>query len=163
MSKRRDSGLLVLASLLAGLLLMLVPLPVWAIPLRPYWVALILVFWGLEGSIRITLGAAFGLGIVLDIATASLLGQHALSLVIVLFLINQFRSRLRFFPIWQQSLAVLALLINDRIVLLWILLFKGEQGLTWLFWLAPFVGAFLWPWLFLLLDRVRRLVRRHPV
>ena len=58
MSKRRDSGLLVLASLLAGLLLMLVPLPVWAIPLRPYWVALILVFWGLEGSIRIPLGSS---------------------------------------------------------------------------------------------------------
>ncbi len=138
---------------------MLFPLPEWGEILRPYFIALILIYWTVEGSFRFSLGTGFLLGLYLDIATASLLGQHALGLVIMIYLVQRFRSRIRFFPMWQQSLAILALLINDRIILLWILLFQGSRQLEWSFWLAPFVGALLWPWLFLLMDRVRRVAR----
>jgi len=31
----------------------------------------------------------------------------------------------------------------------------GEGLPPWTFWLAPGVGALLWPWLFLLLDDLR--------
>ena len=148
-------------SLIAGVLLMLFPLPNWGELLRPYFIALILIYWTVEGGFRFGLGASFLFGLFLDIATASLLGQHALGLVIMVYLVQRFRSRIRFFPMWQQALAVLALLINDRIILLWILLFQGSLQLDLNFWLPPFIGALLWPWIFLLMDRVRRTARNR--
>jgi rod shape-determining protein MreD len=56
-------------------------------------------------------------------------------------------------------LAVLALLVNDRILLLVVRAFAGESlpPVTW--WVAPFVGAVLWPFLFLLLDDLRARLR----
>jgi rod shape-determining protein MreD len=82
-----------------------------------------------------------------------------LSLVILVYLVLRFRARIRFFPPWQQALSVLALLVNDRIILLWITVLLGEQVPTWHYWLPPLVGMARWPWLFLLLDHLR--VRRH--
>ena len=159
MNRRRDSHWPLTLSLICGVALMLFPLPAALEVLRPYFIALILVYWTIEGSFGASLGVAFLIGLFLDVATASLLGQHALGLVIMIYLVERFRSRIRFFPMWQQSLAVLALLINERFILLWILLFQGTRTFDWNFWLAPFVGALIWPWLFLLMDWVRRVAR----
>ena len=53
------------------------------------------------------------------------------------------------------ALAVLALLVNDRIIQLWVLLLLGEPLPTWRYWLAPLVGMAVWPWLFLAMDQAR--------
>lgn len=159
MNSKRNSHWPLTLSLVAGIVLMLFPLPNWGEILRPYFIALVLIYWTVEGSFRFSLGAGFLLGLLLDVATASLLGQHALGLVIMVYLVQRFRSRIRFFPMWQQALVILALLVNDRIILLWILLAQGNQNLELNFWLAPIVGALLWPWLFLLMDRVRHVAR----
>jgi rod shape-determining protein MreD len=159
MNGRREGHWPFIVSLVLGLLLMLFPLPPAGDMLRPYFLALVLIYWTVEGDFRLGLGTSFALGLFLDIATASLLGQHALGLVIIVYLVQRFRSRIRFFPMWQQALAVLVLLVNDRIILLWILLFQGSTQISWTFWLAPLSGALLWPWLFLALDRVRRVAR----
>ncbi len=159
MNGRRDRHWPLTLSLLAGVVLMLFPLPNWGEILRPYFIALILIYWTVDGSFRVGLGTAFLLGLFLDVAMASLLGQHALGLVVMVYLVQRFRSRIRFFPMWQQSLSVLALLINDRFILLWILLIQGSRQLDWNFWLAPFVGALLWPWLFLAMDHIRSAAR----
>jgi rod shape-determining protein MreD len=37
----------------------------------------------------------------------------------------------------------------------------GEPATTWQFWLPPLSGLVLWPWLFLLLDRLRIGRRTH--
>jgi rod shape-determining protein MreD len=152
--RRADRGKLILV-VIAALLLTLVPLPELLNPLRPYWVALVLIYWALEVTDGVSLGLAFVAGLLLDIGTASLMGMHALSLVVMIYLVQRFRARLRFFPPWQQALSVLALLVNDRIILLWIIALLGEPVPTWSYWLAPMVGMAIWPWLFLLLDRIR--------
>jgi rod shape-determining protein MreD len=71
------------------------------------------------------------------------------------FIALRFRSRLRFFPMCQQSLAVLVLLLNDRVLLLLVRLLGGASLPPASWWIAPFVGAALWPFLFLLLDDLR--------
>ena len=83
------------------------------------------------------------------------MGLHALSLVVLVYLVRRFRARMRFFPPWQQALAVLALLVNDRIIQLWALLLLGEPMPSWRYWLAPLVGMAIWPWLFLAMDQAR--------
>ena len=161
MSGSSESKSLIFLSLLAAALLSLLPLPEVLMPFKPYWVAMVVNYWSLETHGVISLGLAFLIGVIVDALTGSLMGLHALSLVVMVFLVQRFRSRLRFFPPWQQALSVFGLLVNDRIILIWISVFLGEPLPTWKYWLPPLVGMALWPWLFLGLDRVRSRVRRQ--
>ena len=87
------------------------------------------------------------------------LGEQAMRLCALVFIALRFRSRLRFFPMWQQTLAVLALLLNDRILLLVVRVLSGAPLPPASWWISPFVGALLWPFLFLLLDDLRARLR----
>jgi len=157
MSRRdgREGLPIVIGSLVVALALTVVPLPVLLEPFRPYWVALVMSYWHLESGRLHELGPAFALGLLVDVLTGSLLGRHALSLVILNFLLRRFRNRIRFFPPWQQALAVGALLFNERIVQLWIIGLLQRGWPDWSWWLPPLVGMLIWPWLFLMLDAVR--------
>lgn len=155
MTRAPDRPRLLLWALLAALFLTLAPLPAGLEPLRPYWVGLIMIYWSLEVADPLPLGAAFALGLLLDLLTASLLGLHALSLVVLVYLVRRFRGRMRFFPPWQQAAAVFLLLVNDRIILIWAGAMLGEPLPTWRYWLPPLVAMALWPWLSLLLDFFR--------
>jgi rod shape-determining protein MreD len=161
MKHNRESRSLILLTILMAVLLSLIPWPEFLSPFKPYWVALVMIYWSLETKNIINMGLAFLVGLVLDILSGSLMGLHALSLVIMVFLVQHFRSRLRFFPPWQQALSVLGLLVNDRIILIWIAALLGEPLPTWQYWLPPLIGMALWPWLFLLLDRMRAMSRQH--
>lgn len=160
MSAREPSQLLLLLSLALAFALTLMPLPEMLGPMRPYWVALVIIYWNLEAGALRHLGQAFLIGLALDMATGTLLGQHALGLVILVFLLERFRARIRFFPPWQQAAAILALLLNERIIQLWIIALMGNAWPPWTWWLAPLAGVFFWPWLFLLLDALRQRQRR---
>lgn len=146
-------------SLIIALLLMLVPLPGALEPFKPYWPALVLLYWTLEAEDKVSLGLAFSIGLGADLLNGIVLGEQALRLCILVFITLRFRSRLRFFPMWQQSLAVLALLLNDRVLLLVVRMLAGSPlpPITW--WVAPFVGVLVWPFLFLLLDDLRARLR----
>ena len=159
MNRRSTSLGTILMTFVVAILLTPIPLPEVIAPLRPYWVALVLIFWAIEAPDRVGMGFAFAAGIVLDLMTGDLLGRHALSLVVIAFIVARFRLRLRFFPLWQQSLAVAGLLLNDAIIQVWIDGVSGAAMPDWRYWLAPLVGMVLWPWVFLLLDRTRRRAR----
>lgn len=161
MRARRDRYTVIFGSLVVALLLTIVPLPSWLAAIWPYWVALVMIYWCLETQGRIGLGMAFVFGLVLDLFTGSLLGLHALSLVIIVYLVTRFRARLRFFPPWQLAVSVLALLFNDRIILLWIISLRGDPLPALDFWLPPLTGMLVWPWLFLTLDRFRGAMRQR--
>ena len=161
MSRHRERFSTLVLMLIVALLLTLLPLSDAVSPFRPYWVGLVLVYWALEVREMVSLGMAFVVGIVLDTLSGSLMGMHALSLVIMIYLVQRFRARLRFFPPWQQALSILALLVNVRIIQLWIYTILGEPMPTWQYWLAPLAGMAIWPWLFLLLDRIRAERRRQ--
>ena len=161
MNRLRANAMLFWGSILLCYLMQLMPLPQALLPFKPYWLALLLVYWALETPERVGLGLAFVLGLAGDVLTGELLGEQALRLCILSFIILRFRSRLRFFPMWQQSIAVFALLLNDRIVLLTIRACAGEAPPPNTFWLAPVSGMLAWPWLFLLLDDLRARLRVH--
>lgn len=148
----------VLLALLAGMM----PLPSAIESLRPYWIALVVLYWALESPEQLGLGLAFLIGLWADLLFGSLLAEQSMRLCILVFLVQRFRARLRFFPVTQQTLAVLALLLNDRVVALALRVAAGEGTPPPAFWLAPFTGALVWPLLYLLLDRWRMRSRfRH--
>ncbi len=159
MNRRQAMRWFYVVSLLLSLFLLLLPLPAAIEPLKPYWPILVLVFWTLESPGRVHLGLAFAMGLGADLLDGVLLGDQALRLTVAVFLVARFRSRLRFFPMWQQTLAVLVLLLNDRVLQLVIRLFAGESLPPAMFWAAPFVGAAFWPFVFLLMDDLHARLR----
>ena len=159
MNRQRLSLWWFVGTLVFALLSMLVPLPGVLEPFKPYWPALFLLYWSLESEDRVTLGLAFMVGLAADLLNGMVLGEQALRLCALVFIALRFRSRLRFFPMWQQALAVLALLLNDRILLLIVRMLAGASLPPASWWISPFVGAALWPFLFLLLDDLRARLR----
>ncbi len=150
-------------SLALAVLLLLLPLPAALRPLRPWWPALVLVYWVLEAPGRVGLATAFLTGLAADLLAGTLLGDQALRLTVVVFLALRFRARLRFFPMTQQALALLLLLANDALLRWLIRVVSGVPLPPPLAWAAPLAGAALWPFVFLLLDALRaRLRLREP-
>mgnify|MGYP001765174448 FL=1 len=155
MSRSRGATIWLLVSVVLASVLTLIALPEPLRVLRPFWLALIVIYWTIEAPEHYGLGFAFALGLLQDVLVGTLLGEHAFRLAIISFIVLRFRSRMRFFPMWQQALAVGALLLNDRIVVLLLRAIAGDFAIDWRYWLAPLVGAALWPWIFLLLDDLR--------
>ena len=142
-------------SLLAALLLALLPVPPQLQGLRPYWLALVLAYWVMEEPDRVGLGFAFLVGLAADLVVGSVLGEQALRLVVITFILQRFRARLRFFPMSQQALAIGALLLNDRIVTMAVRVTLGEPVQASLAWVSPLLGMLLWIPVFMLLDGLR--------
>jgi rod shape-determining protein MreD len=153
---RKYNAWLLPVSLLVALLLGLLPLPAALQPFRPYWIALVLAYWLIEDEDHAGLGLAFLVGLVADIAFGGLLGEQALRMVVLAFILQRFRSQLRFFPMPQQALAIGGLLLNDRVISAGIRLALGEPQVPWSYWWAPLLGMLLWAPLFVLLDSLRR-------
>jgi len=153
-SRRRNPWVLP-ASLFMALLLGLLPLPPGLQPFRPFWLALVVAYWVIEDPDRAGLGFAFAMGLIADLAFGGLLGEQALRLVIMAFILQRFRSQLRFFPVAQQALAIGGLLLNDRIVSAAIHVALGVPQLPWAYWLAPLIGMLLWAPLYLVMDALR--------
>jgi len=146
----------VVISLLAALLLTLLPLPDWAVPLRPPWLVMVLIYWGMAAPQRVGIGVAWLTGLAQDLIQGALLGQHALAYALALYVVVKLHQRLRVYPLWQQSTLVLGLLCMVQLILVWINASTGRAGFGMEQWLGVALGAALWPWVFLSLRWVRR-------
>ena len=154
MSRARN-GWVLPVSLLLALLLGLVPLPGMLQPLRPYWLALVLAYWLIEEPEQVGLGVAFAIGVLADLVFGGLLGEQAMRLVVMAFILDRFRARMRFFPLSQQALVIGVLLLNDRVISAVIHVVMGAPQLPWRYWLAPLLGMALWAPLHFVLDGLR--------
>ena len=155
MSRLRSKGWVLPVSVGLALLLGLIPLPELLLPARPYWLALVLAYWVIETPDKVGLGFAFCIGLLADVMYGGILGEQALRLAVLAFILQRFRARIRFFPLSQQALAIGGLLFNDRVIDAAIHLLVGEPLLPWSYWWAPLLGMALWLPLYVLLDAVR--------
>jgi rod shape-determining protein MreD len=156
---RRPSLGLVVGSLVIGMVFALLPLPIAIGPARPYVLGLLVAYWVMEAPNFVGLGVAFLVGLFADLVLGTPLGEQALRLVVLAFLIQRFRARLRFFPLWQQAASMGLLLLNDRVIVAALHLLLGLPQPPWTAWLAPLLGLLLWPWQFVLLDHLRQRAR----
>jgi len=147
------------ASLAIALLLNFLPTSAW--PWMPDWVALILVFWSIREPRRVGMGIGFFLGLIMDVADASLLGQHALAYVIATYIATAISRRVLWFPLVQQALHVLPVLLIVQGVQFLVRAMPGVElpGLS--YFLGPLVGTVMWlPVTFVLLLPQYRPVER---
>ena len=148
--------LFIFLSLLVGLILMMLPLPESVQTYRPHWVALILIYWSMALPERVGLWIAFICGIIVDTSQGTLLGQHALALIIIVSINLNFYQRIRVMSLVQQAVYVFGLLFIGQIIIVWIEGIMGRPTPTLAFFGAPFVGMLIWPWVYITLRDIRR-------
>ena len=144
-------------SMLAALLLNFLPPTAW--PGVPDWVALVIVFWSVREPRRVGMGLAFLFGLAMDVADASLLGQHALAYVLVAYGGSSLSRRILWFPLGQQALQVFPLLLLVQLVQYSVRTLAGADfpGIT--YFLGPCFATLLWP----LLTYLLLLPQHQPV
>ncbi len=149
----------IFATLLLALLLNMIP--VGRVPGIPDWVAVVLAFWCIHQTLRVGMGAAFLLGLVMDVADGSVLGQHALAYVVLAFIAGGLSRRILWFPLMQQALHVLPMLLGTQLIMLVVRMSVGGEFPGVLWFLSSFVAAAIWhPLTYLLLLPQFRPVER---
>jgi rod shape-determining protein MreD len=152
---RHHGGIFILLSFALAMLLTIVPLADSLENLRPDWVTLTLIFWCLSLPERVSVGSGFMAGLFLDTLEGTLLGQHALALSLIAYLSVRLHLRIRVYPLWQQSLTVLVMLILHQLLTLWIDSTIGRPLPDITFWLSSLVSALLWPVFYRILTAFR--------
>ena len=132
-------------SALVALTLAILPLPKLLDPFRPDFLVLVVFYWSIESPRAGGLTLAFFAGLALDVVHGVVLGQHALALTLMAAWAMNFRLRIRVFSTVSQSLTIFAFLAGYQFILFWIDGVTGNAVTSLGRWLAPVIGALLWP------------------
>lgn len=156
---RHHAGWVIVLSFVTAFLLTILPLPDWAGPFRPEWAALVLIYWCMALPQRVGVGVGWLAGLFLDVLKGALLGQYALSLALIAYVVLKLHRRIRVFPLWQQAFSILTLLALGQLLVAWSDGIAGRPPKDWLYWAPSVTGMLLWPWVFVVLRDVRRRFR----
>lgn len=141
---RLNQHRMVYLSLVAALIMQLLPWSgVW-IQIKPDFVLLVLLYWMLRAPHLCNIGTAWVAGLLIDLANGNLFGQNALAYVVTAFLAVVYQRRLILFTVLQQSSYVFLLLLVNQLTLLLLKLFTGGQELSWLYFVSCLSSLLLW-------------------
>lgn len=132
-------------TILIALFLNLVPMPNWVQRIWPDILAVVMVYWGVFQPRRLGILGAFLLGLIMDVADATLLGQHALSYSVLMFAAMALHRRIQMFHLPYQVAHVVAILLLHQAVELVVRLIAGHQFPGPVYFVASLTGAVLWP------------------
>ena len=143
-------------SFLIALILQTIPWPGSLDLFRPSWLLLVTCYWVLALPHRVNVGSALILGLLWDLLIGSTLGIRGMMMAIVMYIIAMNFLVIRSMALWQQAMIIAALT-----VLFEVLIFFGEyliQDVVFnpLSLWSALINCILWPWMFLLMRRVRR-------
>jgi len=127
----------------------------------PDLVALTLVFWSIHQPRKVGIGVAFAMGLLMDVHTATLLGENALAYTLLSYFAITIHRRVLWFTTMTQTLHVFPLFLLSQVIRAVIQMVANGRFPGWLFFIESFVTAALWPlasWI--LLAPQRRAVDR---
>lgn len=159
-SERQPHWGWVLGSLVVALALALVPVTGSLRLIWPDWVALVLIYWCVALPSSFGPGAGWLVGIVQDATQFALLGQNALGKSVLAWSTSRLAPRIRLLPVWQQGVAVFALLVLVSVIDAAVRWFALGVAPTFHFLVSSLVGAALARPLGWLLALHRRPARR---
>ncbi len=149
----------IIISIIVALMLAIAPLPNWAEAFRPDWVTMTLIYWSMNLPRSYGVGWAWAIGLILDVAQGTLLGQHALAMSLAIYVTVTFHLQMRQFPTLQLSLTVCALLALYQFILFWINGVAGVNTPAVTYWGPVVSGSLIWPLLTLLFGGVHHRAR----
>lgn len=157
--KNPPTGRFIVASILVAFSLNVLPWQGAWLLAHPDFLLLTLLYWVMHRPRTVGMLSAFCAGIVMDVDSSALLGQHALVYVLLSYLTLKFRLRVLEFPPWQQALHVAVILLLGQLVMVLLgLLAKGVFP-GYAYFIAAFAGAAVWP----VLTRLIELPHWQPV
>ena len=148
--------LLIASSFIVAMMLSILPLPGWALWLRPEWISLVLIYWMISLPQRVSLFAVWLVGLLVDVLYGSTFGEHALALTLLCFLVARMHLQIRVYPMWQQACGIFILVgIHQLVIILLHAVLYSSAHLS--FYLLPCVTSMLlWPWLFVVMRNTQR-------
>ncbi len=146
-------------SFMISWVLMLLPMPYHLDWLKPEWLFLVLIYWMFFSPRRVSLIMAWCMGLGMDVLNNGLIGQYALTLVVVAYLAAILRSRLRILPIIQQGIVVFILVSISNVLLITIQWVLGRPSQTFMYGISTLSSVFLWP----LICRMMQLYERKTL
>ena len=126
------------------------------LPIAPDFVALALVFWGLREPRMVGIGVAFALGLLMDVHSAALLGEHALAYSLLSYGAISLHRRLAWFSLLGRMLHLLPLFLLAQVTTLGVRMALGADFPGLLYFVPSVMAALLWPpaeWLLLMPQR----------
>ena len=146
------NSIMVTISIIAAMVLTILPLPQSAIWLRPEWVLLVVIYWTVNYPGQFGVVAAWFIGLLLDILTGTVLGEHALAVTVISYIVNKFSIWLRLLVMHQQMIVICLLVALYQVLIFWVQGLLNEAPTSLFYWSASLISAIVWPWLYLLLK-----------
>lgn len=134
----------VVITLLIALIFQLYPWSGTGVTLRPDFLLVVTLYWLLRMPNVCNIGVIWLAGLMVDLSTGSLIGQHALSYAITGFLALMFQRRIVLFNKWQLASYVLVLLLVNRIIILGLKLFADNEHPGFAYFLPILTSMLLW-------------------
>jgi rod shape-determining protein MreD len=141
----------VIVSFFVAFMLNMLPLTGWVLMLRPDFVAIVLLYWGIEQPRKVGFTPAFLLGLAMDVADGSLFGQHALAYCVLMGTAIGLHRRVTLFGMRGQMLHVFGILLFAQLIVLIVRQAAGDAFPGWWYFLPSVSGCLIWPF-------VRRLI-----
>lgn len=141
---------------IAAFMLAIIPLPDWAVEFRPEWVTLVLIYWAIAAPSRIGITVAWLTGLLLDVSYGTLLGQHAVGMVLVIYVIHIQHQRLRVASLIQQAIVICVLLFVKQLLILWVDGMLGRAPGSWYYFMPTITSTIVWPWTYLILRDLQK-------
>jgi len=138
--------------LLAAIALQLVHLPDAIAPARPLLVPMVFAYWTYISPAGPSILLAWLVGLVLDVLLNAPLGEHALALLIGIYMVYRMRRIMLMVSFWQTALVLALPLGLYTVVLFYIDGVRGQQADLWTRWLPIASSVILWPFLFPVLS-----------
>jgi rod shape-determining protein MreD len=138
---RTPSTGMITASFVIALVLEMLPWGGWLVP---DFLALVLVFWNVFQPRRVGIALAWLLGIVMDVHSGALLGQHALAYSVLSYGAIALHRRLLWYSIPGQALQLLPLFLLANLVVIVVHLFMTGVGPSWTYFVSPLLTTLLW-------------------
>jgi rod shape-determining protein MreD len=145
-------GSMVLTTL-GALILTVLPLPSWLAVVRPVFLAMAVLYWSIAVPRAGGIALGFAAGLALDVFSGTILGEHALALATVTYVVVREHQRIRSKPAFQQSLMIFGLLFFYELIVFAIDGWSGHPQTSPVRWVHTVTGALLWPLATAVLDR----------
>jgi rod shape-determining protein MreD len=137
-------GFIVL-TLLAAMVLNVLPWSETLIWLRPDFVALVLLYWCVHAPRTVGFFSAFVLGLLMDVAMGRVLGEYALAYTVLAYLGVTLFRRMLMFGLAFQVLQVAPILMAPAFVITLLRMFGGNDFPGIDVFAGALIGAALWP------------------
>lgn len=159
MHARSSGNVIIYLSLFFSMCLSIAPWSNSIAGLMPSWTLLTLMYWSIALPHKVSIGTGWVTGLLFDVLSGSIIGQHALIFSITTFFSHTLYSRLRNYLVWQQAIFILFFLLLMRLLSLWISQLNFPLNIDYQYWLQVVISALIWPIIFSILRRVRRRFR----